>query len=152
MNRLFIAACLTVSLSGQSFANEEQSLGDKMTPKVEQLAKSSRSWEGSELPSYGQGIPEITVLKITIPPKAQLPLHEHPAINAGVLTKGQLTVITQDEVKGKKVLEMKAGDSLVEVVNTCHYGRNEGNEPAEIIVFYAGIKDAPVTVSSKRCV
>jgi quercetin dioxygenase-like cupin family protein len=41
---------------------------------------------------------------------------------------------------------MKAGDSIVEVVNKWHYGINEGNEPAEIIVFYAGIKGKPVTV------
>ncbi|ERB67062.1 hypothetical protein N779_01005 [Vibrio coralliilyticus OCN008] len=134
------------------FGERRAKLRDKLAPKVEQLAKSTLSWEGTELPAYGKGTPEITVLKITIPAKAQLPLHEHPAINAGVLTKGQLTVITQDKVAGKKELKMKAGDSLIEVVNTCHYGRNEGDEPAEIIVFYAGTKDQVVTTPSKRCV
>ncbi|MDY7002072.1 MAG: cupin domain-containing protein, partial [Thermodesulfobacteriota bacterium] len=36
--------------------------------------------------------------------------------------------------------------SIVEVVNTWHYGKNEGNETAEIIVFYAGIVDEAVTI------
>jgi len=41
---------------------------------------------------------------------------------------------------------MKTGDPIVEVVNTWHYGINEGNETAEIIVFYSGIKDESVTI------
>jgi quercetin dioxygenase-like cupin family protein len=36
------------------------------------------------------------------------------------------------------VLKMKAGDPIIEVVNTVHYGKNEGDEPVEIVVFYAG--------------
>ena len=97
------------------------------------------------LPSYPKGQPEITILKVIIPPKTKLPVHEHPVINAGILTKGVLTVITKD----KKVLQMKAGDSISEVVKTWHHGENQGDEPAEIIVFYAGIKGAPITIKEK---
>ncbi len=71
-----------------------------------------------------------------------LPLHQHPVINAGVLLKGELTVVTTDN----KTIQLKAGDPIVEVVNTWHYGKNEGNEPAEIIVFYAGIQNKPITI------
>jgi hypothetical protein len=66
-------------------------------------------------------------------------------INAGVLMSGQLTVKTTDG----KVLQLNAGDPIVEVVNTLHYGINEGTVPAEIIVFYAGIVGQPVTVSKQ---
>lgn len=69
-------------------------------------------------------------------------MHEHPVINAGVLLKGELTVVTE----GGKTLHLKAGDALIEVVDTWHYGKNEGAEPAEIIVFYAGTEDEPITV------
>jgi hypothetical protein len=31
-------------------------------------------------------------------------------------------------------------------VNTPHYGMNEGKVPAEIVVFYAGVVDTPITV------
>jgi quercetin dioxygenase-like cupin family protein len=72
----------------------------------------------------------------------QLPLHKHPVINAGVLLKGELTVVTEDN----KTLHLKAGDSIVEVVNKWHYGINKGNESAEIIVFYAGAQGSPITI------
>ena len=110
--------------------------------KTEVLAKTSSSWDGSELISYGKGKPEVTILKITIPPKAKLPEHKHPVINAGVLLKGELTVVTDEG----KTLHLKAGDSIVEVVNKWHYGENDGNVPAVIIVVYAGTVGMPITV------
>lgn len=111
------------------------------TAQVTVLTKSTSSWNGSELPHYPQGQPEITILRITVPPKSRLPVHEHPVINAGVLLRGQLTVVTKDN----EILHLKAGDPIVELVNKPHFGENEGDEPAEIIVFYAGIKDRPIT-------
>jgi hypothetical protein len=43
-------------------------------------------------------------------------------------------------------LHLKAGEPIVEIVNAWHYGENEGNEPAEIIVFYAGVENTPITI------
>jgi hypothetical protein len=62
-------------------------------------------------------------------------------INAGVLLTGELSV--EDEFGNK--LEMKAGDPIIEVVNTIHYGVNRGKVPAEIIVFYAGSEGMTIT-------
>jgi quercetin dioxygenase-like cupin family protein len=107
---------------------------EKQAVAVKELVRSSRSWDGNPLPAYPQGQPEVSILRISIPPGAQLPVHRHPVINAGVLIHGELTVVTKDD----KVLELKAGDPIVEVVETWHYGRNDGTEPADIIVFYAG--------------
>ncbi len=106
------------------------------------LVKSIHSWDGSQLPSYPEGQPEVTILKITIPVGVTLPLHQHPYINAGVLTKGELTVVSK---AGKKLI-MTAGDPIVELVNNWHFGENSGNVPAEIIVFYAGIKGQLITI------
>jgi quercetin dioxygenase-like cupin family protein len=50
------------------------------------LAKSDRSWDGSTMPSYPKETPEISVLKITIPPHTELPLHKHPIINTKTIT------------------------------------------------------------------
>jgi quercetin dioxygenase-like cupin family protein len=127
---------LILSLTTSAWAQQSD------TAKVEVLTKTTSSWDGSELPQYAKGQPEITILRITVPPKAQLPVHEHPVINAGVLLKGQLTVVTEN----KEILHLRAGDPIVELVNKPHFGKNEGNEPAEIIVFYAGIKDRPITI------
>ncbi len=110
--------------------------------ETEVLAKSCSSWDGALLPQYPHGQPEITILRITIPPKAQLALHKHPVINAGVLLKGRLAVVADDE----RTFDLEAGDSIVELVNQWHYGRNNADEPAEIIMFYAGTPGTAITV------
>ncbi|MHA7130628.1 cupin domain-containing protein [Algoriphagus namhaensis] len=113
--------------------------------KVEKLAESSLSWNGDSLPPYPQGQPKITILKVSIPPNQQLEMHEHLVINAGVLLKGEVTVISE---MGDS-LRLKAGDPIIEMVNTFHYGINEGDEVAEIIVVYAGDVDTPITQIKK---
>jgi len=139
MKKILRGICLTLLLSSHV-------LGRDVNPvKVDVLIKTSASWDGETLPDYAKGKPEITILRITIPPKTRLPLHRHPVINAGVLLKGELTVVSED----KKTLRLKAGDSIVELVNKWHYGVNEGDEPAEIIVFYAGIRNAPITLKKQ---
>lgn len=111
-------------------------------PDARVLVKTTQSWDGRLLPGYSQGQPEITILRITIPAGARLATHKHPVINAGVLLSGQLTVVTTD---GKE-LHLAAGDPIVEVVDTLHYGFNPGDMPAEILVFYAGVVSAPITI------
>jgi quercetin dioxygenase-like cupin family protein len=136
MRRLLCGICLVLLLSGTVFAGETGGV------RVDVLAKTGSSWDGSPLPAYPKGTPEITILRITIAPGVRLLLHKHPVINAGVLLSGQLTVVTED----KKILHLKAGDPIVEVVNKWHYGMNEGDEPAELIVFYAGVTNRPITI------
>jgi quercetin dioxygenase-like cupin family protein len=135
MRKLFHVLCLMLLLCTPAAAGETTSVA------VNVLTKTGSSWDGRDLPGYAAGRPEITILRIQIPPGAQLPRHSHPVINAGVLLKGELTVVTD----GGRTLHLKAGDPIVEVVDTSHYGKNEGTEPAEIIVFYAGVKGTPIT-------
>jgi len=136
MKRLIYGICLVFLLSSNVLAADVNSV------QANVLAKTSLSWDGSHLPDYPKGTPEVTILKIKIPPGSQLPLHKHPVINAGVLLKGELTVVTEDN----RTLHLKTGDAIVEVVNKWHYGKNEGKEMAEIIVFYAGALDMPITI------
>ncbi|PIA79685.1 cupin [Gaetbulibacter sp. 4G1] len=119
----------------------------KKNQKIEvvKLVETTKSWNGDKLPSYPEGEPKITVLKITIPPKTTLHKHYHPVINSGILLKGKLKVV---DIEGN-VLHLKVGDVIVELVNKIHYGINEGNKPVEIVVFYAGTKDLPITVIEK---
>ena len=136
MKKLLLGICLILLLSGNVLAEDAGYVA------VDVLSKTGSSWNGESLPDYPTGKPEITILRIKIPAGAQLPQHIHPVINAGVLLSGELTVVTED----KKTLHLKAGDSIVEVVNKWHYGKNEGNEPAEIVVFYAGTADKQITI------
>jgi quercetin dioxygenase-like cupin family protein len=136
MKKLIYGLCFALLLSGNVLAAEVSAV------QVDVLAKTRLSWDGSRLPDYSKGTPEITILRIKVPPGAQLPPHKHPVINAGILLNGELTVVTEDH----RTLHLKAGESIVEVVNKWHYGKNEGSKTAEIIVFYAGVLDTPISV------
>ena len=128
-----LSAVLVAGCATPKYAHEIRSV---------QLIKSTTSWDGQSLPVCETGTPEVTILRITVPPHCTLPRHMHPVINAGVLLKGELTVTTDSG----QVLHLNPYDPIVEVVNTWHYGKNEGDEPAEIIVFYAGEEGEPITI------
>ncbi|MFA5181944.1 MAG: cupin domain-containing protein [Syntrophales bacterium] len=137
MKRILYAICLTLLLASNISA------ADVSGVEVTALSKSGSSWDGRVLPDYPNGKPEVTILRIKIPPGAVLPLHKHLVINAGIMISGELTVGTEDG----KTLHLKAGETIIEVVNTWHHGKNEGNKPAEIVVFYVGTMNAPLSVN-----
>lgn len=134
MQRLLTTVCCIVLLVGAAQAQEA-------AVKAEVLAQASRSWDYSRLPAYPDGTPEISVLRIEIAPGAQLPLHRHPVINAGYLISGALSVVKENG----ETRHLKAGEAVIEVVNTWHYGKNEGDVPAVIVVFYAGAAGMPLS-------
>ncbi|MEW6648023.1 MAG: cupin domain-containing protein [Pseudomonadota bacterium] len=134
MKPLLAAACCLVLLSTAAHARDNP-------VKTEVLAQASRSWDYNRLPAYPDGAPEISVLRVEVAPGAQLPLHRHPVINAGYLLSGALTVVKENG----ETLHLKAGEALIEVVDTWHYGRNEGDTPAVIVVFYAGSAGTPLS-------
>ncbi len=106
------------------------------------LIKSTQSWNGNKLPAYALTQPEVTIKEIVIAPGEKLPWHQHPVINAGILLSGELVVQTRD---GNK-LHLKAGDTLIELVNTSHTGTNISSEPAKIVVFYLAEQGVGVTI------
>ncbi|MDA9557325.1 cupin domain-containing protein [Vibrio sp.] len=83
---------------------------------------------------------------MNVKPNVELSWHTHPVINAGVLVKGELTVITKE---GKERI-IVPGEAVAEVLGTVHKGINKGNEPVEIIVFYAGVSGTPLTVNEEE--
>lgn len=137
VKRIFVGLAILLSV--------HVAAADESGVHVETLSKTGSSWDGNLLPDYPEGNPEITILRISIPPGAVLPLHRHPVINGGVLLRGELTVITESG----RTLCLKAGEAIIEVVSTWHYGKNDGSETAEIIVFYAGVRGEPITVKQE---
>ena len=106
------------------------------------LLETTTGWNGDTLPRYPDGQPKITILKAVIPPHTKLDVHKHTVINAAVLLDGELTVVTE----ANDTLYINAGDAFEEVVNTWHYGINDSNNPAEHIIFYAGIAGGTNTI------
>lgn len=131
---LIAIGCLALLLHGPCYAEDSG-------VQTRELARTQASWDGVLLPSYPQGQPEVRVLSIIIPPGEKLPVHQHPVINAGILLSGHLRVHTLDG----QILDLKAGEAIVEVVDTWHWGESLGDEPAHIVVFYAGTSDLPIT-------
>ena len=129
-----LALCL---ISTCAFAD-----GDHGDVSVEILVQSDSSWNGDKLPAYPTEDPVISVVKVTVPPRSKLKWHSHPCINAGYLISGEVTVTTVDGLERV----VKAGEGLIELVDKLHYGRNDGEVPAEIIVVYAGVKDQPLAI------
>jgi len=55
---------------------------NRPTIQSETLLRSSSSWDGKPYAAYPTGRPELSVLKITIPPHTALKWHNHPMPNA----------------------------------------------------------------------
>jgi quercetin dioxygenase-like cupin family protein len=108
---------------------------------VETLLKAGASWDGTPYERYPDGPPELTVLKITIPPRTALPWHRHPMPNAAYVVSGELLVETRD---GGQTIRLVAGDVLPEMVDGVHRGVT-GDAPVVLIVFYAGAQGLPVS-------
>jgi quercetin dioxygenase-like cupin family protein len=108
---------------------------------VETLLKAGASWDGTPYERYPDAAPELTVLKITIPPRTALPWHRHPMPNAAYVLSGELLVEKRD---GGQTIRLVAGDVLPEMVNGVHRGVT-GDVPVVLIVFYAGARGLPVS-------
>ena len=107
--------------------------------------KTTKSWDGSEYLHYPEGKPEITVLKVIVPPKTELSWHTHPVISVVYLLAGKLNVIKKET--GEKIL-FKSGDIFGDTVDILHQGYTE-DIAAEMIVFFAGTPGVPLREPDK---
>ena len=100
--------------------------------------------DGAPLPAYPAGRPQVTILRATIPPHATLPRHTHAVVNAGVILRGELTVVSDNGTERT----FRAGEGIVELVGTVHYGENRGDGETEMVMFYAGTEGVPLSESA----
>lgn len=115
---------------------------DGASVRTENLLTTQKSWDGKTYPVYPQGQPEATVLRITIPAHTTLDWHTHSVMNVGYMLAGTLEVESRETGEKKTI---HAGDVLPELVGAIHRGQNPADEPAVILVFYAGVAGKPVT-------
>ncbi|MDG2090752.1 MAG: cupin domain-containing protein [Gammaproteobacteria bacterium] len=109
---------------------------------IEIVLQTGSSWDGAPLPDYLEGTPEITILRVIIPPGQQIAIHKHSIINAVVVISGELSL----ELESGEQLIVNAGEAVAEVIEKWHGGMGTGNEPAVLLVFYAGIEGVPLSV------
>ena len=94
---------------------------------ISRVVETAASWDGAPLPSYPRGAPRVT-------PHTALAMHTHALVNAGVILRGELTVIAETGAQRM----FRAGEGIVELVGTRHYGENRGDGELELVMFYAG--------------
>ncbi|GBQ93869.1 hypothetical protein AA23498_1857 [Acetobacter nitrogenifigens DSM 23921 = NBRC 105050] len=109
------------------------------------LVQSSASWNGKPYEHYPTTAPELTVLKLTIPPNSALPWHVHPVPNAGYVLQGQLTI--QDKASGKEKT-FHTGEAFTESVEDAHRGVS-GDQETVLILVYSGTKGQKTSVPLK---
>ena len=107
------------------------------------LLKTTSTWDKAEYKKLKIKKPEVTVLKIIINVGEELPMHKHDLINIAYVKQGTLTVITDDN----KEITLQEGEVLPELIGKYHYGKNTGNKPVELVVFYIGEKGTPLSVN-----
>jgi quercetin dioxygenase-like cupin family protein len=91
--------------------------------------------------NYPDGTPRITVSKITVAHGARIPMHCHPSPMSAYVSSGAIEVI---KPSGENQT-FNAGEAFVEVSETWHRGYGAGEE-TELIVFYAGSEEQPLSV------
>lgn len=134
MKSIFLIIILFISAN--LFAQDE-------TVKVEVLSKTSTSWDGTVIEAYPARNPEITISRITMPVGFELPVHKHTTPLGGMILEGELTV-TKENGESKV---FKAGDTIVELMNIWHSGKNTGDIPTILLAFYIGEVGTPLSIN-----
>ena len=121
-----------------------QAKNDNSAPSVRttELIRTTKSWDGMELPDYPQGRPELVAVKYEISAGQKLGWHHHPVMNHGILVQGELTIVSMDGTE-KVVHE---GEAVVEMVSTVHHGENRGSKPVILYMFYLSQPGMPLSV------
>jgi len=140
LRRSFITFFLTfiISVSGTTIVSGAEYEGIKAT----QIKKTSTASNGQMLQYLRTEKPEVTVLIVEIPAGAETGWHQHPVPVYAYMLFGAITV----EMESGEKHDFREGDTIIEVMNTSHNGRNSGTVPANLVVFYTGEQGSPNTV------
>ncbi|MCC5941931.1 MAG: cupin domain-containing protein [Balneolaceae bacterium] len=106
------------------------------------LLQTTTSWDGTPI-SYPQGQAEVTVLLIEIAPGESTGWHHHPVPSFAYIIDGEIEVTLED---GQSMAFSK-GEAISEVTNQIHIGKNIGETPLKLVVFYTGVKGKDLTIS-----
>lgn len=124
----------------QSFSSESEDTSG--ITFFETLKSSSTSWDGTPLPDYPIGKPEIKMVRVVIPTGKSIALHKHPVINAGFLIRGKIEL----KAENNRELTLRSGDTIIELVDQWHSGKSVGTDDAEILLVYLSSGDGPLTI------
>jgi len=132
---LFLLVLLT-SISGSVLAIDASDV-IKATP----ILKTQDTWYGQEI-IYPEGKAEMTGVVIEMAPGGETGWHMHPVPSVGYVEEGEIEV----HFKNGDIKHLKTGESAAEAVNVYHNGRNVGDVPVKLVIFYVGTPGIKLTV------
>lgn len=144
---LFVVTCLGAALA--LLNGPAPSLALQSTPEVEPPVIIASEVLGRATPEAVPD-PELALGRVTIMPGAAIPVHRHPGTQIGAVVQGTLTYTVytgsvewyrarapQDRptrIGPGETVAVQAGDALVEMPDSIHQGRNDGDVPVVIYV------------------
>ena len=135
LKNLFLFILLTSS-SGSILAIDASDV-IKATP----ILKTQDTWYGQEI-VYPEGKAEMIGVVIEMAPGGETGWHMHPVPSVGYVEEGEIEV----HFKNGDIKHLKAGESAAEAVNVYHNGRNVGDVPVKLVIFYVGTPGIQLTV------
>ncbi len=110
--------------------------------KVTVIKKATTTAGGGNMEYPRTGKPEVTALLVEIPSGGETGWHIHPVPVYAYVLSGTLTA----EMEDRERVDYREGEAIFEAVNTPHNGKNLGQIPVKLIVFYTGEEGKPLTV------
>jgi len=137
MKRVILAAAVLVAMSGTAVAEQP-------TVDVHPVTRTNTTITGQSIVVPNK--PDVIVSLATFPPGARLPEHQHPYPHYVYVLEGVLTVVNTET---NKTFTVKAGDFVVEMQDTWHYGINKGAVPVKLLVIDQVPTGAPNNMKPK---
>lgn len=134
MKHIFLAMAVLATLPSMALAG---------APNVTVLADTDKTITGQTIISPDHPVVKTTI--ITFQPGEKTAVHKHPFPHYGYMLEGTLTITNSETGKS---YDLKAGEFLVEMMNTAHYGENRGTTPVKILI----IDSVPQGVTSNSVV
>lgn len=135
LSRLLLAALLACGSHLASALDASEYV--KATP----ILKTGETWYGQDI-VYPEGTAEMTGVVIELAPGGETGWHLHPVPSVGYVLEGELEV----QFRNGEVKRLSAGEAAAEAVNVHHNGRNVGDVPVKLVVFYTGLAGQTLTI------
>lgn len=105
------------------------------------VLKTEAAWDGSSLGSYLAGGVELTILRVSVPPRVSSDWHTNPTPVAVYVMSGELHIEVQ--ATGERQV-IRAGEGFAEIRGLVNRHGTAGDETAELVVFFAGAPGVPL--------
>ena len=107
-----------------------------------EILRTTKNAAGEDIVYPATRRPEVTGLKVRIPPGCETGWHTHSVPGYAFLISGALTLLYDPGTPRS----FKAGEAFVESAGVLHNGRNLGTEDVVLVVFFTGELGAAFTI------